>query len=141
MSKKALASKVRHLAISSQAKRLERMNATWLALQKVMADRSVAHSDDKGGLATGLVLVSSRSVGSGANARIVEEYGLDTVLLRELRDLEEQAARELGQWNASSGVEVASAQGKVVIYLPDNGRGSGVGGRDQLGPLDAGPTD
>lgn len=47
---------------------------------------------------TGLLVRRYKSVGSGANAEIVEEFEVDTGILKELREHEQQAAKELGQW-------------------------------------------
>ncbi len=58
----------------------------------------------------------------------VEEFVLDTGLLRELREHEKQAAQELQQWTekrdlTSDGKPLAPQT--VTIYIPDNGRDTG----------------
>jgi hypothetical protein len=40
----------------------------------------------------------SNPLGSAQNNQTVEEYAVDTALLKELRAHEQQAAQELGQW-------------------------------------------
>lgn len=47
---------------------------------------------------TGLLVRTVKSIGGGDNAQVVEEYTVDTGLLKELRELEKQAAQEAGQW-------------------------------------------
>jgi hypothetical protein len=47
---------------------------------------------------TGLLVRTVKSIGGGDNAQVVEEYAVDTGLLRELRELEKQAAQDAGQW-------------------------------------------
>ncbi len=46
---------------------------------------------------TGFIVRSLKSVGWGDSARVVEEYNVDTALVREIRALHERAAKELGQ--------------------------------------------
>jgi hypothetical protein len=50
------------------------------------------------GGSTGLLVRNVKSVGKGEGCQIVNEYTVDTSLLRELRAIEEQIAKELGQW-------------------------------------------
>jgi hypothetical protein len=47
---------------------------------------------------TGLLVRTVKSIGGGDNAQVVEEFAVDTGLLRELRELEKQAAQDAGQW-------------------------------------------
>lgn len=47
---------------------------------------------------TGLIVQSQKVVGSGRSQQVVTEYFVDIPLLRELRELERQAAQESGQW-------------------------------------------
>jgi hypothetical protein len=58
------------------------------------ADPSMA---DVPGGGTGLLLRTYKGLGSGDNARVVEEYAVDTGTIRELRGIQEQFAKELGQ--------------------------------------------
>jgi len=50
------------------------------------------------GYETGLLTRTLKQLGSGAAVRIVEEFAVDTGLLAELRQMEQQAAKEVGQW-------------------------------------------
>lgn len=54
---------------------------------------------------TGLLVRTTKGIGSGDTFQIVDEYAVDTGLLRELREHEKQAAQELGQWIDKSEVE------------------------------------
>lgn len=47
---------------------------------------------------TGLLVHNVKAIGSGENAERVDLYEVDTGLLKELREHEQQAAKELGQW-------------------------------------------
>lgn len=60
---------------------------------------------------TGLVIRQIRAVGSGRSTQIVEEYVVDAATIREIRALQEQAARELGQW-----IERQEQTGEVTVF-------------------------
>lgn len=79
--------------------RIDALQDRWERMKTVIAERAVdpAMQDAPGGK-TGLLCRTEKSIGSGFDAQIVEEYAVDTGLLKELRAHEEQAARELGQW-------------------------------------------
>lgn len=62
------------------------------------ADAAASGKTVPAGGGTGLVVRSFKQVGTGHDAMLVEEFAVDTGTLRELRALEEQAAKELGQW-------------------------------------------
>lgn len=61
---------------------------------------------------TGLLVRTVKSIGGGDNAREVEEYAVDTALLKELREVEKQAAQELGQLT-----EHVELTGAVVVKV------------------------
>jgi len=67
------------------------------------------------GARTGLLVRTEKVIGSGANARIVQEYAVDTALLKELRETEIQAAKELGQWSERQEVEVTLPAVRQVV--------------------------
>ena len=47
---------------------------------------------------TGIVTKTVKGVGKGEDFRTVEEYRVDTASIAEIRDIQKQAAEELGQW-------------------------------------------
>jgi hypothetical protein len=47
---------------------------------------------------TGLLVRTVKSVRDGSDTTIVEEFAVDTGLLREMRELELQVSKELGQF-------------------------------------------
>jgi len=66
---------------------------------------------------TGLLVKTNKVVRVGKSLQVYEEFKADVGLLRELRAIEEQAARELGQWRekrefsgvvGNSGIDVAN---------------------------------
>ncbi len=52
------------------------------------------------GGSTGLLMWKVKLIGRGVGARVIEEFRLDTGLLRELLAHEKQVAQELGEWDA-----------------------------------------
>jgi hypothetical protein len=85
--------------IGRRMRRVRALDDRWRALMRIAEERAADPSRaDRPGGQTGLIVRTVKQVGSGAGARIVEEFELDAALLRELRAHEEQAARELGQW-------------------------------------------
>jgi hypothetical protein len=62
----------------------------------------------------GLLVRTHKQLGSAEYPNIVEEYEVDTGLLKELREHEKQAAQELGQWSEKSNVEQGPIEVQVV---------------------------
>ena len=85
--------------IARRNRRLLALEDRWLKMQQVIADRAInpVMQSAPGGK-TGLLVRRERMIGSGDNARLVEEFEVDTGLLKELREHEKQAAQECGQW-------------------------------------------
>lgn len=68
-------------------------------LQQIITERGQAEDMQKvPGGATGLLVRTKKQIGGGEYATIVDEYQVDVGTLRELRELEKQAAQDLGQW-------------------------------------------
>ena len=104
-------------AIARKARRMRAYDERWRELQRVIAERAADPTmQDVPGGRTGLLLKTVRVVGSGEAARQVEEYRLDAALLKELRELEKQAAVEAGQWSTKPEVRGVVAS---VSVLPD----------------------
>jgi hypothetical protein len=107
-------------SIAKRRKRIAALDDRWQRMQQVIEARSLEMSgvDSYGdpaipGGITGLLVHQERAIGNGQNQTIIDEYAVDTGLLRELRAHEEQAAKELGQWtekkDLTSGGEVIKA--------------------------------
>ncbi len=86
-------------AIGRRHRRVAALDDRWEKMQEVIRRRGAdkAYRRAPGGK-TGLLVRTEKQVGAGDNARIVEEFAVDTALLKELREHERQAAQELGQW-------------------------------------------
>jgi hypothetical protein len=55
---------------------------------------------------TGLIVRDVRGIGKGANFQLVAVYAVDVGLLAEMRQIEKQAAQEVGQWVDRNNVAV-----------------------------------
>jgi hypothetical protein len=80
--------------IARRPKRVEVLNDIWQRGRRLIEARAQEHADVPGG-DTGLLV---RQVKLSARGDEVEEYAVDTGLLKELREHAKQAAQELGQW-------------------------------------------
>ena len=63
---------------------------------------------------TGLLVRQLKVIGAGKNMQVVEEYSVDTGLIREIRALHEQTAKELGQWVDRSESDVTMTEIQIV---------------------------
>ncbi len=104
-------------AIALKARRMRTYDQRWRALLAIIAARAAdpAMRSVPGGT-TGLLVRRVKSIGSGENAQVIEEYEVDRGLLAELRELEKQAAIEAGQWTSKTEVRGVVAS---VSVIPD----------------------
>lgn len=65
---------------------------------RLVIDQRAAAGGDVPGAGTGLLVKTYKAIGSGESAFAQPEWSVDTGLLREMRELEKQAAQDLGQW-------------------------------------------
>lgn len=93
---------VRKKGIAQKHRRLQNLNRRAELMERVIDERARQHPsiDDLGaspaaGASTGLMVLTRRYLPGGG---IVEEWAVDTGLLKELRETEKQAAQELGEW-------------------------------------------
>lgn len=107
-------------AIARRLRRIKGYDDRRERMLRLIAERAAAHTDAPGG-STGLLVRTVKVVGGGENAERVEEYELDAALLRELRELEKQAAIEAGQWQEAASAEGLHAAGVVVLLAPAAG--------------------
>jgi predicted DNA-binding protein (UPF0251 family) len=78
--------------------RLAALNDRWGRMRRVIEQRAENLKDIPGGGNTGLLVRQVKGIGKGEDFQVVEEYAVDTGLLREMREHERQAAQELGEW-------------------------------------------
>lgn len=99
--KRIYAERVRSEFIASTDNRVKLLNQVARDLLKVKKERGEELKYVAGG-STGLLVRRYKSIGSGETAEKVEEFELDSVLLKELREHMTQVARELGQLDKAS---------------------------------------
>ena len=85
--------------IADKVKRVEQQNDRWKRMRRVINERAAEYEGKKiAGGESGLLVRTFKIVGTGPGAYEVEEFAVDTGLLRELREIEKQAAQEVGDW-------------------------------------------
>jgi hypothetical protein len=118
--------------IAKRARRVAALDDRWHRMARVIEARGREMDGEAPGAETGLLVRQVKVIGTGEQQRTVEEYAVDTGLLRELRATEEQAARELGQW-AERQEHAGPGGGPLRFTLVVAGAGAG-----EAGPADDG---
>lgn len=92
--------------LSIRENRITALNDRWNRLRKVIEDRAddPEHQIAPGG-STGLLVRQTKGVGRGDDFTLIHEFAVDVGLLAELRAVEQQAAKELGQWTDKKEVQ------------------------------------
>lgn len=107
--RRAWAEALRDQGIAAKAVRIAALDERWRALRRVVEERARdpamagVPGGDTGLIVATPVLLRVYKVAGGRlrptrESRLVMDYRLDVGLLREMRELEKQAAMELGQW-------------------------------------------
>jgi transposase len=97
--------------IADKVNRIRRLNTDWERMQQVIIERADdPRNQEIPGGKTGLLVKQLKGIGKGADFQIVEEFAVDAGLLSELRQTEQQAARELGQWTEKHDVDVRDSR-------------------------------
>jgi predicted DNA-binding protein (UPF0251 family) len=95
--------------IARKARRVQAQNDRWKRMQQVIDERASApEMQTVAGGKAGLMVRILKSIGAGLAAHEVEEFAVDTALLKELRELEKLAALELGQLTNKHDVSVTA---------------------------------
>lgn len=96
--KAGISEATKHLAIADKARRVETLDALHSKLLTVVDERAADMAGEVAGGGTGTLVRQAKQIGAGRNAQTITEYAVDNGLIREIRGLEEQAAKELGDW-------------------------------------------
>lgn len=88
--------RVKMLGIARVEVRVAAQNERWLAMRQVISERAEAGYAVPGGR-SGMLAYDQKQIGGGEQARIVDVYLFDGGLMKEIRELENLAAKELGQ--------------------------------------------
>jgi hypothetical protein len=83
--------------IARKTRRIRNLEARLEKMERVIAARAQEHQNVAGG-EEGLYVRQLKSIRSGKGFKTVEEYAVDTALLKEMRETEKQAAIEARQW-------------------------------------------
>lgn len=101
------------LPIAKKTKRLTVLNDLHEKQLAVIDARSLEYGDkpEIAGGSTGLLVREYKMIGSGRDAQLIETYGVDVALLREIRGTQEQAAKEVGDWSdGATSIAIAAIQ-------------------------------
>lgn len=84
--------------IASIVNRVRMLDNLWGRLYQVVLERAEAPENEKAaGGKTGTIVKQLKAIGHGKEFRMVEEFSVDVALIREMRSLQQDAAKELGQ--------------------------------------------
>lgn len=111
----ALEAEMLKFSIAKRRKRVAALDDRWKRMQALIAARAEDLAEDIGGGDTGLLVHQVRAIGNGENQQIIDQYAVDTGLLKELREHEKQAAQELGQWTEKT--DVTSGGQAIKAYI------------------------
>lgn len=106
--KAAILAKALRLPVARKAHRLKVLNELHdkaLAVIAARADEGL----DAAGSDTGLIVRDVKAVGAGRDAEIVDVFAVDVALMREIRGIQEQAAKETGDWTDNLNVTGTAA--------------------------------
>ena len=104
-----------HLKITERDERLKAAQERWDGMREVIQARKTG--DWSRALKTGLCVRKQRVIGTGKNAKVIEDYEVDTALLYALASLEKQAAIETGQWSEKQDIDVTGQFSAKSIAL------------------------
>lgn len=88
-----VAKQIEDFAIAHKVNRVASKELRWQLLEQVRQARARGEH----GMETGLVVRTFKSIGSGRNMQVVEEFKVDNELLAAMDRLEHSAAEELGE--------------------------------------------
>lgn len=86
------------LPIAKKRERLKTLNTLHQKAMQVIEERAADMEDEATATGTGLLVRQIKIVRNGDDVTVQREYVVDVALMREIRALEEQASKELGQW-------------------------------------------
>lgn len=105
--------------VAKKRERIKVLDDLHTKMLTVIDERAEDLGDEAPGGSTGLLVRQLKQIGYGESARTVEEYAVDAGLVRELRAVHEQAAKELGQWVDKSEVDERTTMVEIVGIASD----------------------
>jgi transcriptional regulator with XRE-family HTH domain len=100
----AILQKALRLPIARKHYRVKTLNDQHAKALAVIDERAAEMAGVVAGGGTGLLVRQYKQIGTGRDAQTVEEFAVDTALMREIRATEEQAAREVGDWQDNNAI-------------------------------------
>jgi len=100
---KLLAAALR-LPVARKHHRMKVLNDLHMKALTVIDERADERAYDAPGMGSGLVVHQTKQIGSGKYAQTIDEFAVDTGLMREIRAIQEQAAKETGDWSENLNV-------------------------------------
>ena len=135
-----IAAEVKRIGVATVIGRVRAMNDRWERMRLVIDERGAepGMANVPGG-SSGLLVRKLKRVSvendedEGKKTRTIEvcEYEVDTGLLRELREIEKQAAQELGQWQIKVEVAEGEAQPANPVAAAAALRAANIADRDE----------
>jgi hypothetical protein len=124
---KDVSEQLRAKGLADRQNRLDALNDRHERMKEVIRQRAESLKDVPGGGNTGLLVRQVKGIGKGEDFQVVEEYAVDTGLLREMREHEKQAAIELGEWTEKrehTGKDGEDLFKHITVEIVDRNEGS-----------------
>lgn len=118
---------VKAKGIADKQNRIDALNRRRELMDRVIAARAEKYISSCAGGDTGLLVGQTRGVGRGEDFQLVEDFSVDTALLKEMREHEKQAAIELGEWSEKrefTGKDGAPLTFVQLVQIADESNGS-----------------
>ena len=100
--------------IANRQNRINALNDRWHRMRTVIDERSDELDGRVAGGGTGLL---ARQIKLSTTGVQVEEFVVDTGLLREMRETEKQAAQELGQWTEKTDLSTGGQPLRFTVQI------------------------
>ena len=99
--------------IIEKQNRLDAYNDLFKRSYDVIKARAGDETSTGPGSGSGLLARTYKGVGKGDDFKLIEEYAVDTGLIREMRELAKQTAQEMGEWTERK--ELSGPDGKPLV--------------------------
>lgn len=120
----AILAKSLRLPIARKHHRMTVLNDLHTKALAVIDERAAERVYAAPGMDTGLVVHQTKQIGSGQYAQTIDEFAVDTGLMREIRAIQEQAAKEAGQWTEKT-EEVGAGVRREYVVIREKAEGQG----------------
>lgn len=116
-----LEEKILEAGVARRANRVRALDDRWRRMLRVIDERAASQEmANVAGGTTGLIVRDIKGVGKGDDFQLINLYSVDVGLLKELREVEKQAAQELGQWTEKRELSGSLSIGAKAEELTDD---------------------